>query len=193
MFRFNLERKDVDDQTQCRIASFAFHAAGIGGPEVWTAGFRSEHGRVQNPHLLLQVRVQKKRSYFRGSDLKKMYRVQRTLTDPSTGLAHTYEGINLEALLQPGIFGSETAGVKISLGSHETLAIPRSDFDPGAKPMVADSMGGPIFPSKLFEWLLLQGLSATAVGDHCDLKVLGQADDVLGKIFAAQPFQKTGL
>jgi len=142
MFHSNVERKDVDDQTQCRNASFAFRAAGIGGPEVWTAGFRSEYGRVENPHLLLPVRVQKKRSYFRGSDLKKMYRVQRTLTDPSTGLAHTYEGINLEALLQPGIFGSETAGVKISFGSHETLAIPRSDFDPGTKPMVADTVDG---------------------------------------------------
>ena len=42
MFHSNVERKDVDDQTQCRTASFAFRATAIGGPEVWTAGFRPE-------------------------------------------------------------------------------------------------------------------------------------------------------
>jgi hypothetical protein len=40
---------------------------------------------------------------------------------------------------------------------------------------------------------LLRSLPATAVGDDCDLKVLGQADDVLGEILAAQPLQKADL
>jgi len=31
------------------------------------------YGRVQNPQLLLQVKIQKKRAYFRTSDLRKGY------------------------------------------------------------------------------------------------------------------------
>jgi hypothetical protein len=37
---------------------------------------------------------------------------------------------------------------------------------------------------------LLRSLPATAVGDNSDLKILSQADDVLGEIFATQPLQE---
>jgi hypothetical protein len=82
------------------------------------------YGRVKDRQLLLQVRVHKKRSYFRGSGLGKMQRVQMTLTDSSTGVGHTYEGVSLETLLPPGILDSQSAIVEVSFASHETMRLP---------------------------------------------------------------------
>ena len=39
----------------------------------------------------------------------------------------------------------------------------------------------------------LEPQSTAAIGDDCNLKVLCQADNVLGEILAAQAFQKTDL
>jgi hypothetical protein len=48
------------------------------------------YGRVQNAHVLLQVKVEKERSYFSSSDLKKMrrVRVKVSVVNPSTGAPH---------------------------------------------------------------------------------------------------------
>jgi hypothetical protein len=79
------------------------------------------YGRVEP--VLLHVKVEKKRSSFRCSDLRKKPRVHFTFTHPSTGQAHTYEGVNLEDLLPAGILSSESAIVEISFASHQTRAI----------------------------------------------------------------------
>ena len=89
------------------------------------------YGRVQNPQLLLQVKVQKKRTYFRTSDLRKMKRVHLTLSDPSTGLPRTYEGVNLEDLLQPRTLVSESAVIDVSFDKHQTLRIQGADLGRG--------------------------------------------------------------
>jgi len=93
------------------------------------------YGRVQNPQLLLQVKVHKKRTYFRTSDLRKMKRVHLALSDPSTGLSHTYEGVLLQDLLPPGILPSESAAIEVSFAAHQTASIPSSDLDPEVKPI----------------------------------------------------------
>jgi hypothetical protein len=48
-------------------------------------------GGPPHPELLLQIRIQEKRFYFRGSDLSKMQRATVTLADPTIGTMHTYQ------------------------------------------------------------------------------------------------------
>jgi hypothetical protein len=100
------------------------------------------YGRVQNPPLLLQVKVQKKRTYFRTSDLRKMKRVHLTLSDPTTGQPHTYEGVNLEDLLAPRTLVSESAVIEVSFDKHQTLRIPGANLDADTKPIVVDTIDG---------------------------------------------------
>jgi len=100
------------------------------------------YDRVQNPQLLLQVKIQRKRTYFRTSDLRKMKRVHLTLSDPSTGLPHTYEGVNLEDLLPQGTLVSESAVIEVFFAKHQTLAIPGTDLHADTKPIVVDTIDG---------------------------------------------------
>jgi hypothetical protein len=111
------------------------------------------HGRadaIQNymrggpapPELLLQVRVQGKRLYFRGTDLRKMQRTAVTLPDPATGTMHAYEGVNFETLIPNTASRSGLEIVEVSFGSHQTLTILSADLDPATKPMVVDTVDG---------------------------------------------------
>ncbi len=89
------------------------------------------YGRVQNPQLLLQVKIQKKRAYFRTSDLRKMPRVHLTASDPTTGLSHTYEGVRLEDLLPARVLDSQSAVMEVTFDSHHTTTIPSVALDVG--------------------------------------------------------------
>lgn len=100
------------------------------------------YGRVQNPQLLLQVRVQKKRIYFHASDLRKMQRSTVTLTDPITNASHTYEGVAIEDLAPHTAFVPERGTLEISSDPHLKTTILTADLDPAAKPMVADTVDG---------------------------------------------------
>jgi hypothetical protein len=57
------------------------------------------YGRVQNPQILLQVKVDKKSLHFRSSDPQKMQRSTVKLHDLTTNTSRTYEGVSLEVLL----------------------------------------------------------------------------------------------
>jgi hypothetical protein len=100
------------------------------------------YGRVKNPHLFLQVKVQKKRSYFGSSDLKKMKRVRVTFVDPVTGASHLYEGVPLSTFLPQGILDTASAVIEVSLDSHRSVTIPSVDLDPSVEPIVVDTVDG---------------------------------------------------
>ncbi len=109
------------------------------------------HGRadaIQNymgpksPQLLLQVKVQGKRLYFRPAELRKMQRSVATFTDAATGTTHTYEGVNFESLIPNMGSRSESENIEVSFGSHQTMTILGADLDPSSKPMVVDTVDG---------------------------------------------------
>ncbi len=100
------------------------------------------YGRVQNPQLLLQVKIQKKRAYFRTSDLRKMPRVHLTASDPTTGLSHTYEGVRLEDLLPARVLDSQSAVMEVTFDSHHTTTIPSVALDVEVRPIIADTVDG---------------------------------------------------
>ena len=97
---------------------------------------------LSHTELLLQVRIQEKRLYFRGSDLRKMQRTVVTLPDPTTGTNHTYEGVNFDTLIPHTAPRSKDEIIEVSFGSQQTVTILSSDLDPNAKPMVVDTVDG---------------------------------------------------
>jgi hypothetical protein len=99
-------------------------------------------GGPDHPELLLQVRIQGKRLYFRGSDLMKMLRTALTLPDPGTGTMHTYEGVNFETLIPNTASRSGSEIIEVSFGSHQTMTILSTDLDSSAKAMVVDTVDG---------------------------------------------------
>lgn len=98
------------------------------------------YGRVQNPHLLLQVKVQKKQWYFGSSDLKKMKRVRVTLVDPPTGASHLYEGVPLSTLLPQGTLNTAPVVIEVSMNSHHSITIRNVDLNPNEEPIVVDTV-----------------------------------------------------
>ena len=97
---------------------------------------------AQNPQLLLQIRVQKTRLYFRTSDLRKMQRSVVTITDPTTNTSHVYEGVALELLVPSADLVSEGGNIRIDFGSHQTLTVSGIDLDTAAKLVVIDTVDG---------------------------------------------------
>ena len=97
---------------------------------------------AQNPQLLLQIRVQKTRLYFRTSDLRKMQRSVVTITDPTTNTSHVYEGVALEQLVASAGLASDGGGIEIEFGSHQRLIISGGDLDPQTKLIVIDTVDG---------------------------------------------------
>jgi hypothetical protein len=92
--------------------------------------------------LLLQLRVNGKRFYFRISDLKKMQRSVVVLTDRPTGVAHRYEGVDLEKLILNRTEHRESEVIEIFTNAHQTITIPSADLDTNAQPMVVDTVDG---------------------------------------------------
>jgi len=99
-------------------------------------------GGPAHSELLLQVRIQGKRVYFRGSDLRKMHRTEMVLPDPTTGTKHTYEGVNFETLIPGTSSRSGSEIIEVCFGSHQTVVILTADLDPSTEPMVVDTVDG---------------------------------------------------
>lgn len=96
----------------------------------------------RNPRLLLQIKVEKTRLYFRASDLQKKPRSVVTLTDAVTGVSHSYEGVAIEDLAPNTAFSLEHGSIEISSDSRAKMKVLTSDIDPGTKPIVADTVDG---------------------------------------------------
>jgi hypothetical protein len=94
----------------------------------------------KSPQLLLQVKVQGKRLYFRPAELRKMQRSVATVTDAVTGTMHTYEGVKLDTLVPDGMFIGNSGTIEVFFGSHQNLTIAVMDLDPASKPMIADTI-----------------------------------------------------
>jgi len=58
--------------------------------------------------LLLQIKCEKIRLYFRASDLQKKPRSIVKIADPATGLSHVYEGVSVEELVPTGVLNHES-------------------------------------------------------------------------------------
>jgi hypothetical protein len=99
-------------------------------------------GVARNPQLLLQIRSEKTRLYFRASDLRKKPRSVVTVTDSVTGLSHTYEGVSLERLLPNGNLNPESGTVEVFPEHQHKVSIQCGDVDFQLSPMVADIVDG---------------------------------------------------
>lgn len=99
-------------------------------------------GGPPHPELLLQIRFQGKRLYFRSSDLIKMQRTEVTLPDPATGAAHTYEGVNFETQILGRSSRSGSEIIEVCSGSRQTVTILTADLDPSTERMVVDTVDG---------------------------------------------------
>ena len=80
-------------------------------------------GGPPRPELLLQIRIQGKRLYFRGSDLREMQRTAVTLPDAATRTTYTSEGVNFETLIPNTASRSASEVFEISFGLHQTMTI----------------------------------------------------------------------
>lgn len=94
-------------------------------------------GSLKLPQLLLQLRVNGKRLYFRISDLKKMQRSVVVLPDPATRVTHRYEGVDLEKLILKTAH-EKSKVIEIFTNSHQTIRI----LDTTAQPIVVDTVDG---------------------------------------------------
>jgi hypothetical protein len=99
-------------------------------------------GQNRNPRLLLQVKYEKTRLYFRFSDLQKKMRSTVTLIDPATGQSHMYEGVRIENLAPGGVLNRESGSLEISTEHKKKVTIRCSDVDFKTPPIVADTVDG---------------------------------------------------
>ncbi len=99
-------------------------------------------GAARNPQLLLQIRNEKTRLYFRASDLRNKPRSVVTMTDSVTGLSHTYEGVRLERLVPNGTVIPGSGTLEVFPEHQRKVTIQCSDADFQATPLVADIVDG---------------------------------------------------
>jgi hypothetical protein len=100
------------------------------------------HGSEHNSILLLQIRVEDRRAYFKPSDLRKMPRFVLILPDPSTGISHKYEGVALEHLLSTPASDPQFNTLEVSYGHHQKKTILRIAMDSHYNPLVVDTIDG---------------------------------------------------
>ena len=98
--------------------------------------------RNRSPRLLLQIKYEKKRLYYRFSGLQKKARSTVTLTDPSSGQSHEYEGVSIEELAPAGALNHESGILGASAEHKKKLTILCSDVDFQTTPIVADAIDG---------------------------------------------------
>ena len=110
-----------------------------------TASFSQRYGRpyslVNDPQLLLQIRVENKNRYFRAADLGKMQPSVVTQSDLPAKTTHIYEGVTLEQLVPAIALSSPGERLAIQFGSHQII-ISGMDLDSQVKPMVAYLVDG---------------------------------------------------
>jgi hypothetical protein len=100
------------------------------------------HDSQHDSILLLQIRVENRRAYFKPSDLRKMPRSVLILPDPSTGISHKYEGVALEHLLSAPPSGLQFSTLEISYGHQQKKTILGSAVDSHSGPLVVDTIDG---------------------------------------------------
>jgi hypothetical protein len=71
-------------------------------------------GHNRNPRLLLPIKHEKTRLYFRVSNLQKKPRSIVKMADPATGLSHVYEGVSVEQLVPTGALNHESESLEVS-------------------------------------------------------------------------------
>ena len=92
--------------------------------------------------MLLQLKYENKRLYFRTSDLRKQPRSTITLTDPATGLTHLYEGVNVDELVPSGVLNRASGSLEAFPEHQQKLMLLCSDIDFQTTPLVADTVDG---------------------------------------------------
>jgi hypothetical protein len=66
-----------------------------------------------------------------------------TQTDPTTKVAHVYEGVGLEQLIPTLSSASEGEGIQIEFGSrHAVMTVLMRELDSQVKPIVVDKIDG---------------------------------------------------
>jgi hypothetical protein len=100
------------------------------------------HGSQHDSILLLQIRVENGRAYFKPSDLRKMPRSVLIIPDPSTGVSHKYEGVALEYLLRGRGLTFASGTLQVSYGRHQKVTVSDTPIGPNAEPLVADTIDG---------------------------------------------------
>jgi hypothetical protein len=102
-----------------------------------TAATSQRYGRsyslADNPQLILKIKVEKERRYFRISDLRKMQRSTVIVADPVTETGHVYEGVALEQLVPNTASSSQGESIEILFGVDKTLTLAGNDLDPQTK------------------------------------------------------------
>ena len=71
-----------------------------------------------------------------------MQRSVAGLTDLATGITHTYEGVDFEALVPNGVLDAKSNTIQVSFGSREHLSVAETDLDPSSRMLVADTVNG---------------------------------------------------
>ena len=99
-------------------------------------------GQNRNPRLLLQIKYEKKRLYYRLSDLQKKPRLTVALADPISGHSHVYEGVSLEQLVLPGVLSHDSGSLQVSAEHKRKVTILCSEVDFQTTPIVADTVDG---------------------------------------------------
>jgi hypothetical protein len=99
-------------------------------------------GQNRNPRLLLQIKYEKIRLYFRASDLQKKPRSIVKITDPATGLSHVYEGVSVEDLVPTGVLNHESGSLEVSSEHKQKTTILCRIVDFQTTPIVADKVDG---------------------------------------------------
>jgi hypothetical protein len=99
-------------------------------------------GLNRNPRLLLQIKYEKTRLYFRASDLQKKPRSIVKITDPATGLSHVYEGVSVEELVPTGVSNDESGTLEVSSEHKQKTTILFRNADFQTTPIVADKVDG---------------------------------------------------
>jgi hypothetical protein len=111
-----------------------------------TAAFSQRYGRpynlVNDPPVLLQVKVESKSRYFRVADLHKMQSSALTQSDLVTKATHIYEGVTLEQLVSTSALASPGERLQIEFGSHQIRTISGMDLDFQVKPMIVYLVDG---------------------------------------------------
>jgi hypothetical protein len=99
-------------------------------------------GQNRNPRLLLQIKYEKVRIYYRASDLQKKPRSIVKMADPATGLSHVYEGVSVEQLVPTGALNRESGSLEVSSEYKQKMTIVCRDVDFQTPPIVADTIDG---------------------------------------------------
>jgi hypothetical protein len=97
-------------------------------------------GLNRNPRLLLQIKIDKNRVYFRASDLRKKTHSVVTISDPAT--PHKYEGVSIEQLIPARALNHESESLEVLSDHKKKVLFLCTNVDFRTPPIVADTVDG---------------------------------------------------